>query len=61
MRVMMLFVADSRAVGAIEAPETPVSANVRLPIAIEPMRRGEIKILLFIFVSPTQLDLRSLA
>jgi hypothetical protein len=42
-------------VRAIEAPETAASNDPKLAMAIEPMRRGEIKILLFIFVSPTQL------
>ena len=44
----------------MEAPETAASTNVKLPIAIEQTSRGEIKTLQFIFVSPTQLDLRSL-
>lgn len=47
----MLVVADPKAMGAIEAPET---AAIKLPIAIEQMRRGEIKTLQFILLSPSQ-------
>jgi len=43
------------AVGAIEAPGTAASTNVTLQSAIEPISRGEIKILLFILMSPSQL------
>lgn len=39
---------------AMEAPETAASTNVTLPIAIEQMRRGEIKTLQFILLSPSQ-------
>ncbi|MEG4836836.1 hypothetical protein [Microcoleus sp. B9-D4] len=60
IRGIMLVVANPRAMGAIEAPETAASTKVMLPSAIEPMRRGEIKTLQFILLSPSQLDLRSL-
>ncbi|MEG3924012.1 hypothetical protein QUA08_02930 [Microcoleus sp. T3B2] len=54
IRGIMLVVADPRAIRAIEAPETAASTKVMLPIAIEQMRRGEIKTLQFILLSPSQ-------
>jgi len=53
IRGIMLFVADPKAMGAIEAPETATTNKIMLPSAIEPIRRGEIKTLQFIFVSPS--------
>lgn len=52
---IMLFMADPKAIRATEAPETAASTKVMLPIAIEQMRRGEIKTLQFILLSPSQL------
>jgi len=54
IRGIMLFVADPKAVRAMEAPETAAITKVMLPIKIEPMRRGEIKTLQFILLSPSQ-------
>ena len=56
----MIFVADRKAIRVIEVPETAAGIKVNTPIAIEPMRRGEINTLQFILLSPSQLDLRSL-
>ncbi|HBK96774.1 MAG TPA: hypothetical protein DD001_05290 [Microcoleaceae bacterium UBA10368] len=50
----MLFVADPKAVRAMEAPETAASTRLMLANAIEQMRRGEIKTLQFILLSPSQ-------
>ena len=60
IRGTVLFVADRKAIRVIEVPETAAGIKVNTPIAIEPMRRGEINTLQFILLSPSQLDLRSL-
>jgi hypothetical protein len=54
IRGIMLFVADPKAVRAMEAPETAASTRLMLANAIEQMRRGEIKTLQFILLSPSQ-------
>lgn len=54
IRGTVLFVADRKAIRVIEVPETAAGIKVNTPIAIEPMRRGEIKTLQFILLSPSQ-------
>lgn len=51
--MLLLFMADPKAIRAIEAPETAANTKAMWPSAIEPIRRGEIKTLQFIFVSPS--------